>query len=165
MTAGIIHKFSTAAAKPSALTALRSVSLLNVLQGVRLRWLPVVRLVRPAPSSLRHENLCMIRAGGAGFSLLMAMMLVLFMISFSLFLHLRIRTQWEMAAHVESQLYSLVLAENGIEYARTLLPHMELNLLLAGLDGTFSRIVERGRSVTALRWMESSPLSLELTSK
>ncbi len=74
----------------------------------------------------------------AGFSLLTAMMLVLFMISFSLFLHLRIRTQWQMAADVESQLYSLVLAENGIEYARTLLPHVELNPLLAGLDGTFS---------------------------
>lgn len=75
-----------------------------------------------------------------GFSLLTAMMLILFMISSSLFLHLRIRTQWQMAADVESQLYSLVLAENGIEYARTLLPHMELNLLLAGLDGTFSGI-------------------------
>ena len=74
----------------------------------------------------------------AGFSLLTAMMLVLFMISFSLFLHLRIRIQWQMAADVESQLYSLVLAENGIEYARTLLPHVELNPLLAGLDGTFS---------------------------
>ena len=75
-----------------------------------------------------------------GFSLLTSMMLVLFMISFSLFLHLRIRTQWRMAADVESQLYSLVQAENGIEYARTLLPHMELNLLLAGLDQTFSEI-------------------------
>ena len=78
--------------------------------------------------------------GAIGFSLLTAMMLVLFMISFSLFLHLRIRTQWAMAADVESQLYSLVLAENGIEYARTLLPHMDLNLLLAGMDGTFSGI-------------------------
>lgn len=83
-------------------------------------------------------KLSTIRANG--FTLLTAMMLVLFMISFSLFLHLRIRTQWQMAADVESQLYSLVLAENGIEYARTLLPHMELNLLLAGLDGTFSGI-------------------------
>ncbi len=72
------------------------------------------------------------------------MMLILFMISISLFLHLRIRTQWQMAADVESQLYSLVLAENGIEYARTLLPHMELNLLLAGLDGTFSGIHSSG---------------------
>ena len=45
-----------------------------------------------------------------------------------------------MAADVESQLYSLVLAENSIEYARTLLPHMDLNLLLAGMDGTFSGI-------------------------
>jgi hypothetical protein len=80
----------------------------------------------------------MIRA--TGFSLLTAMMLVLFMISFSLFLHLRIRTQWRMAADVESQLHSLVMAENGIEYARTLLPHMEINPLLAGLDGTFSGI-------------------------
>ncbi len=75
-----------------------------------------------------------------GFTLLTSMMLVLFMISFSLFLHLRIRTQWKMAADVESQLRSLVLAENGIEYARTLLPHMALNLLLAGLDETFSGI-------------------------
>ena len=34
----------------------------------------------------------------AGFTLLTSMMLVLFMISFSLFLHLSIRTQWSMAA-------------------------------------------------------------------
>ncbi len=75
-----------------------------------------------------------------GFTLLTSMLLILFLLSFSLFLHLRIRTQWRMAADVDSQLHSLVLAENGIEYARTLLPHMELNLLLAGLDGTFSGI-------------------------
>ncbi|MCZ6877764.1 MAG: hypothetical protein O7G29_06455 [Acidobacteria bacterium] len=73
-----------------------------------------------------------------GFNLLTAMMLVLLMITFSLCLHLRIRTQWRLAANVESQLYSLVLAENGIEFARTLLPHLELDSLLAGVDGTHS---------------------------
>ena len=80
------------------------------------------------------------RLKARGFSLLTAMMLVLLMITFSLFLHLRIRTQWSIAANVESQLYSLVLAENGLEYARTLLPHLELNSLLAGTDGRFSGI-------------------------
>jgi hypothetical protein len=42
-----------------------------------------------------------------------------------------------MATRVESQLYSFVLAENGIEYARTLVPHLDLNPLLLGVDGTF----------------------------
>ncbi|MDA2926097.1 hypothetical protein MYX78_02495 [Acidobacteria bacterium AH-259-G07] len=73
-----------------------------------------------------------------GFSLITAIMLVLLMTSLALFLHLRITTQWKMATNVESQLYSLVLAENGIEYARTLLPHVELNSLLEGLDGEHS---------------------------
>ena len=56
-----MQKFSTAATKSSALTAFCSVSLLNVLQGVRLRWPPVVRLVRSALSPLRDDNLCIIR--------------------------------------------------------------------------------------------------------
>ena len=56
---GIMHKFSTAAAKPSALPAFRSVGLLNVLKstfagawGTRLR---VTRLVRPVLSPLRDD--------------------------------------------------------------------------------------------------------------
>jgi hypothetical protein len=60
--AGTIHRFSTTAVKPSVLTAFHSVGLLNVLQRVRLRWprgtrLRVLRLVRPALSLLRDENL------------------------------------------------------------------------------------------------------------
>jgi hypothetical protein len=56
-----MHKFSTASPKPSVLTVLRSVGLLSVpystLAGV---W--VARLVNPALSALRDENLCIIRA-------------------------------------------------------------------------------------------------------
>ena len=51
-----------------------------------------------------------------------------------LLVHLQVVHQWRMAGNIESQLYSLVLAENGIEYARTLLPHLELNSLLRGID-------------------------------
>ena len=60
--AGMIHRFSTAATKSTGLAVLRSVGLLNVLQRVRLRWPPVARLVRPALSPLRDENLRMIPA-------------------------------------------------------------------------------------------------------
>ncbi len=62
-----MHKFSTAATKSSALTAFRSVGLLNVLQRVRLRWrtrkrVPLARLARSSLASLRYKNLCIIRA-------------------------------------------------------------------------------------------------------
>jgi len=57
-----MHKFSTAVPKSSALTVLHSVGLLNVLQRVRLRGPIIARLVRSALSSLRDENLCIIRA-------------------------------------------------------------------------------------------------------
>jgi len=57
-----MHKFSTAATKSSALTALYSVGLLNVLQRVRLWGPPVARLARSALSLLRNKNLCIIRA-------------------------------------------------------------------------------------------------------
>ena len=70
-----------------------------------------------------------------GFALIAAMMVVLLITPLSLLLHLRITNQWKMASNVESQLYSFILAENGIEYARTLLPHLELDSLLLGLDG------------------------------
>ena len=68
--ARIMHKFSTAATKSSALTAFRdpqagTPGLLNVLQRVRLRWPPVVRGATHsgrALSSLRDENLCIILA-------------------------------------------------------------------------------------------------------
>ncbi len=71
LLARIMHKFSTAATKSSALPVLRDPQagtprLLNVPDstfagawGTRLR---VTRLVRPALSSLRDKNLCITRA-------------------------------------------------------------------------------------------------------
>ena len=56
-----MHKFSTAAAKPSVLPALRSVDLLNVLYST-FAGASIARLVRPALSPLRDKNLCIIRA-------------------------------------------------------------------------------------------------------
>ena len=60
--ARIMHKFSTAATKSSALTALHSVGLLNVLKST-FAGTSVARLVRSALSSLRDKNLCINRAG------------------------------------------------------------------------------------------------------
>jgi len=56
-----MHKFSTAPTKSSALSALHSVGLLNVPYST-FAGASVARLVRSALSSLRDENLCIIRA-------------------------------------------------------------------------------------------------------
>lgn len=73
-----------------------------------------------------------------GFSLMITLLLVLLLTSLLLFSYFQIHMQWRMATAVESQLYSLVLAENGIEYARTVLPYLEIEPLLKGVDGAFS---------------------------
>ena len=64
-----MHKFSTAVPKSSGVrcapTVLHSVGLLNVLQGVRLRGPTIARGATHSGrslSSLRDENLCIIRA-------------------------------------------------------------------------------------------------------
>ncbi len=59
--ARIMHKFSTASTKSSALTALHSVGLLNVPYST-FAGASVARLVSPAFSPLHDENLCIIRA-------------------------------------------------------------------------------------------------------
>ena len=46
--------------------------------------------------------------------------------------------QWRLLQEVEARLYSMVLAQNGVEFARGLLPLVELDELLAGPDGSFS---------------------------
>lgn len=46
--------------------------------------------------------------------------------------------QWRLLRGVEARLYSLVLAQNGIEFARGLLPLVDVDELLAGPDGSFS---------------------------
>ena len=61
--ARIMHKFSTVAPKPSALTALHSRGLLDVPYSTPA--VPsVARLVRTAFSTPRYKNLCIIRASG-----------------------------------------------------------------------------------------------------
>ena len=74
----------------------------------------------------------------SGFSLITALLLVFLMASLALFLHFQVLAQWRMVDNVRSQLYSSVLAENGLEYARTVLPHLELDTLLVVLDCTHS---------------------------
>ncbi len=59
--ARIMHKFSTAATKSSALPALHSVGLLDIPYST-FAGASVARLVRSALSSLRDKNLCIIRA-------------------------------------------------------------------------------------------------------
>jgi len=54
-----MHKFSTASTKALVLTVLRSVGLLSVPYST-LAGASVARLVRPALSPLRDENLCII---------------------------------------------------------------------------------------------------------
>ena len=46
--------------------------------------------------------------------------------------------QWRLLQGVEARLYSMVLAQNGIEFARGLVPLVDLDQLLAGPDGSFS---------------------------
>ncbi len=58
------------------------------------------------------------------------------MASLAILLHFQILAQWRMVENVEAQLHGLVLAENGLEYARTILPHLELDALVVGPDGT-----------------------------
>ncbi len=61
LVARIMHKFSTVPPKPSALTALRSLGLLDVPYSTPA--VPsVARLVRTAFSAPRYENLCIVRA-------------------------------------------------------------------------------------------------------
>lgn len=52
-------------------------------------------------------------------------------------LHLQMKRYWELDRNVEAQMYSSVLAENGIILARHLLPHQEIDELLSGRNGVF----------------------------
>ena len=50
---------------------------------------------------------------------------------------LQANQQLKLAADVEAQLHSTVMAENGVEYARHILPYLEIDELLSGADGEF----------------------------
>lgn len=72
---------------------------------------------------------------GRGFTLLSSVFWVFLCSGLMLLLHQQAATRWRLSLDVESQLQALTIAENGIEYARTILPHLELNSLLTGADG------------------------------
>jgi len=74
----------------------------------------------------------------AGFSLVAVLLMMLLALSLSVYLSLLIANQSHVTSSLDSQLYSLTLAENGVEYARSLLPHLDLDRILAGLDGKHS---------------------------
>ncbi|MFQ5740775.1 MAG: hypothetical protein ACE5JX_17365, partial [Acidobacteriota bacterium] len=87
-----------------------------------------------------------------GFSLITVLLWMLLMGTLVLLLHVRLTSQFRVTAEVDRQLYSLILAENGVEYARTILPHLDLNDLLSGLDGVHS-------GVDASEWRNPMPLA------
>ncbi|MEE8585633.1 MAG: hypothetical protein V3T83_12365 [Acidobacteriota bacterium] len=83
----------------------------------------------PPLSGLRKREL------NAGFVLASSILIILLLGTLMALVHMLVRAQWRNVLQVESQLHSRVLAENGIEYARALLPRLELESLLQGLDG------------------------------
>ncbi len=69
-----------------------------------------------------------------GFVLASSILIILLLGSLLALVHLLVRAQWRSVLQAESQLHSRILAENGIEYARALLPRLEMESLLRGLD-------------------------------
>jgi len=63
----------------------------------------------------------------AGFSLVAVLLMMLLALSLSVYLSLLVANEAHLTGSLDSQLYSLILAENGVEYARSLLPHLELD--------------------------------------
>jgi len=69
-----------------------------------------------------------------GFVLIISLILAVLMSSLASLAFLLVHQQWRLATDFESQLRSELLAENGVEYARHLLPYLETNELLLGAD-------------------------------
>jgi len=92
-------------------------------------------------------------APDCGFTLVAVLFMILLVMALSVYLCLLLANESTTTSSLDSELYSLILAEDGVEYARSLLPHLELNQLLAGLDGKHS-----GTSTPQWR----NPLSFEL---
>lgn len=78
------------------------------------------------------------QAKAGGFSLILALLTTTLITSLLLMLHLQIAARWDLVNSVDAQLDSFTLAESGIERARTLIPTVDLDLLLKGMDGTHS---------------------------
>ena len=74
----------------------------------------------------------------AGLALLAALLTTALVATLVWALSVQNLIHWRMLQGVEARLYSLVLAQNGIEFARGLLPLVDVDELLAGPDGSFS---------------------------
>lgn len=72
-----------------------------------------------------------------GFGLLALLMWMVIITSVSLALAIRLFQHSGITGDLERQLYSHVLAVNGIEVARAILPEVDLNQLILGQDGVF----------------------------
>jgi hypothetical protein len=71
----------------------------------------------------------------SGFVLIVSLILAILMSSLASLAFLLVNKQWNLAADFEAQIRSELLAENGVEYARHLLPYLEIDDLLLGVDG------------------------------
>lgn len=71
-----------------------------------------------------------------GFVLLAVLLATVLLSSLLLLAYTQVMLQWRTSIQVESRLHSQVLAANGIEYARSLLPKAEVDALLLGRDGS-----------------------------
>ena len=60
-----------------------------------------------------------------------------FLVLLLLVLHLEVANLASLGGGLESQLYSFVLAENGLEFARSIMQVLDANQLIAGRDGSF----------------------------
>ena len=85
---------------------------------------------RPKPESLTCR----------GFSVLTVLLWTMLLATLAAVLHLRLHAHLRQTRDMRLQLYSFLMAENGLEYARTLLPHLELDSLLKGLDNSHSGV-------------------------
>ncbi len=77
-------------------------------------------------------------ASEAGLALLAALLTTALVATLVWTLSVQNLTQWRLLQGVEARLYSMVLAQNGIEFARGLLPLVDVDELLSGPDGSFS---------------------------
>ena len=92
----------------------------------------------------------------AGFVLIVSLIIAILMATLAGLAFLQVNRQWNLATALESQLHSEVLAENGVEYARHLLPYLEINDLLRGSDGVWC-------DMQAFEWR--NPMSLDIAQR
>ncbi len=95
---------------------------------MELQKKPVRRSAVRQPN--RHRS-----TGSSGFALVLVVLLLGLLLSLGAALSLALVNQGQNAVEFESQLSSLIVAANGIEYARCVLPSLSITETLRGPDG------------------------------